>query len=124
MEVWPSFRWNRKVLKALYIAIAVILGNYTAELLISRWTQGGKVERVQVVSHNVELSNRSKAINMIQLRPVIGIVGLGGRAVTKGVPKSRSIPPRYTQYGNSYIPASYAKFFQSGGMVIPISDTY
>ena len=115
-----SNRWQKNMAKSVYIAFAVILGNFTGTLLMERW---GREDRVDVVPHHVELPERQRDPDMKQLTPTIGVLAQGGDVVFKIIAGHYKLP-RYTEYGNSFIPTSYARFVQSGGIVFHVLQPF
>ena len=102
------------MVKTLYITVTVLLGNLTGLLIMEHFE---REDRVEVVPHPVILGERQKNTDLKQLTPTIGVLAQGGDVVLKIIHGHAKLP-RYTEYGNSFIPTSYARFVQSGGMYI------
>ena len=106
-------RWTEKFFKAYCIAITVILGVMTVNLIENHKSQ---VKRIKVVPlpESAEIKGRIKNTSIKPQRLVVGILGQGiQHDFATGHPKS--LHGLGAKYGNSYIPGSYAKFIQASG---------
>ncbi|XP_063681821.1 gamma-glutamyl hydrolase-like [Bolinopsis microptera] len=114
-------RWTEKFFKACCMAIAVILGFMTANLIENHKSQIGRI-KVVPLPESVEIRGRLKNASMKPQRPVIGILSqIILHDYATETPKS--LHGLGARYGNSYIPASYARFIQAAGAtVVPIPN--